>query len=79
MGKPIVTTDASGMRELLGDSEFGCITPIEDEAFYEGLKKMLLDENLRQEYARKSTLRGGDFATEKLVAETERFLEELIS
>ena len=78
LGRPIVTTDVSGMRELLGDSEFGLITPVEDAGFYEGLKKMLLDEDLRQEYARKAALRGRDFATEKLVADTEGFFEELL-
>ena len=79
LGKPIVTTDASGMRELLHDSEYGLITRIEDEDFYEGLKKMLQDEALRQKYACKAAIRGRDFATKKLVADTERFFEELIS
>lgn len=79
LGKPIVTTDVSGMRELLGDSEFGLITRVEDEDFYEGLKKMLLDEALRREYAGKAAIRGKDFATQTLVSETERFLEDCIN
>lgn len=76
LGKPIVTTDVSGMRELLGDSEYGLITRVEDDDFYEGLKKMLLDEALRQEYARKAALRGRDFATKSLVSVTEGFFED---
>lgn len=79
LGKPIVTTDVSGMRELLGDSEHGLITRVEDEDFYEGLRKMLLDEKLRQEYARRAAIRGRDFATETLVRDTERFFEDLIN
>ena len=43
LGKPIVTTDVSGMRELLGDSEYGLITANDDEAFYEGVKRMLTE------------------------------------
>ena len=43
LGKPIVTTDVSGMRELLGDSEYGLITANDDEAFYEGVKRMLAE------------------------------------
>lgn len=78
LGKPIVTTDVSGMRELLGDSEHGLITRIDDGDFYEGLKKMLLDSKLRQDYARKASVRGRDFATKKLVSETESFLETCI-
>ena len=76
LGKPIVTTDVSGMRELLGDSEYGLITRVEDEDFYLGLKKLLLDDTLRQEHARRAAIRGGDFSTERLTAETERFFEE---
>lgn len=79
LGKPIVTTDVSGMRELLGDSEYGLITRIEDEDFCEGLKKMLLNEQLRQEYACKAAIRGKDFTTEKLVSETERFFEDCVN
>lgn len=79
LGKPIVTTDVSGMRELLGDSQFGLITRVEDEDFYKGLKKMLLDETLRREYADKAAIRGKDFATQTLVSETERFLEDCIN
>lgn len=79
LGKPIVTTDVSGMRELLGDSEWGLITRVEDEDFYDGLKKMLLDETLRQTYARKASIRGRDFATKNLVSETERFFGNCIN
>lgn len=78
LGKPIVTTDVSGMRELLGGGEYGLITRVEDEDFYEGLKMMLLDQELRQEYAHKAAVRGSDFATKTLVSETERFFEECI-
>ena len=78
LGKPIVTTDVSGMRELLGDSEHGLITRIDDEDFYEGLKKLLQDESLRQAYACKATVRGEDFETEKLVSATESFFEDCI-
>lgn len=75
LGKPIVTTDVSGMRELLGDSEYGLITRVEDEDFFEGLKKLLLDVDLRQVYSCKAAIRGKDFATKTLVSETERFFE----
>lgn len=74
LGKPIVTTDVSGMRELLGDSEYGLITRVEDEDFYEGLKRLLSDAALRRMYAEKAAVRGTMFSTQNLVGETERFL-----
>jgi len=79
LGKPIVTTDVSGMRELLGDSEYGLITRIDDGDFYEGLKKMLLDNKLRQNYTHKAAVRGRDFSTEKLITETETFLDNCVN
>ncbi len=78
LGKPIVTTDVSGMRELLGDSQWGLITESEEEAFCEGMKKMLRDRELRCHYAEKAKCRGMDFATEQMVRKTETFFEDLL-
>lgn len=78
MGKPIVTTDCYGMREILGDSEFGLITENDDEAFYAGLKKMLEDADLRNKYSKKAAARGKDFSAAELTRATERYLKELL-
>ena len=76
LGKPIITTDCSGMKELLGDSEYGMITANNDNAFYEGLKTMLsLSEEQLKRYAEKSLRRGEMFSTAQLVNNTESFLE----
>ena len=77
LGKAIVTTDCSGMREILGDSEYGLITENADGAFYEGLKTMLTDPELRHEYAKKAALRGKRFSMEQLVSETQNFLRKV--
>ncbi len=79
VGKPIVTTDVSGMRELLGDSEYGLITDNNDEAFYQGMKKLLVDPGLRQEFAAKSALRGVNFSTAKMVKDTENYFINVLS
>ena len=73
LGKPIVTTDVSGMRELLGDSEYGLITDLDDDAFCDGMRKMLVDPVLRSAYAEKALSRGKTFSTKRLVENTERF------
>lgn len=41
LGKAVVTTQCSGMKELLGDSEYGIITENSEQGLYYGLKKML--------------------------------------
>lgn len=74
LGKPIVTTECFGMREILGDSEFGMITENDDEAFYEGLKRMLEDVDLRKDYATKASVRGREFSASVLTKATEGFL-----
>lgn len=79
MGKPIVATDVSGMRELLGDSEYGFITDNDDVGFYEGMKKLLTDEKLRIHYAERSAVRGREFSTQRLVQETEQFFMDCLN
>lgn len=80
LGKPIITTDCSGMRELLGDSEYGMITSNDDKDFYEGLKSMLSmsDDQLKCS-AEKSFKRGKMFSTANLVKDTELFFENIYS
>lgn len=79
LGKPILTTDCSGMRELLGDSEYGMIVLNDDEAFYGGMKTMLsLSEDQLKCYAEKSEARGKLFSTDYLTKSTELFFEKLI-
>ena len=79
LGRPVVTTPCSGMRELLGDSEYGIITENSTEGIYEGLKKMLDDPELRKHYAEAAAIRGQAFSKEKLVGETEAFFRDLLN
>ena len=75
--KPIVTTDVSGTHELLGNSEYGLIAENDDEEFYQGLKKMLSSDEMRNEYIYKVKTRGTQFCGARLTAETEAFLNRV--
>ena len=75
LGTPVVTTDCTGMREILDDSEYGLITANDDEAFYEGIKRMLTEPGLLKHYEEQAKIRGRDFKREKLVKDTEAFFE----
>ena len=79
LGKPIVTTDVHGMRELLGDSKYGLIVKNDDEEFYRGLKRMMTDAKCREQYAKAASLRSRDFCAKKLTEKSERFFEELLN
>ena len=77
LGKPFVTTECSGMREILGDSQFGLITENQEEALYGGLKRMLTDQELRRAYAEKAAQRGRGFSTEQMVLATEAYFVKM--
>lgn len=75
LGTPVVATDCAGMREILGDSEYGLITANDDDAFYEGVKRMLTEPELLEHYTEQAKIRGADFKREKLAKDTEAFFE----
>lgn len=50
---PLLLTDCSGVRELLGDSEYGMIMPISVLGIYEGMKKVILNPELQEHYKTK--------------------------
>lgn len=78
LGKTVVTTPCSGMRELLGDSEFGIITEDSVDGIYAGMKKLLEDAALRESYALAAKARGREFEKEHILSRTEAFfLDEL--
>lgn len=72
LGTPVVTVDVSGMKEMLGDNnEYGIVTENDKDALYEGIKKMLTEENLLQYYKEQAKVRGQRFSTEKTVKAVE--------
>lgn len=78
LGKPIVTTDVSGMRELLGDNEYGVITNNDDDDFYNGLMKMVAETGLLEKYVSKSIERSKCFEKQRLVEDNELFFKNII-
>ena len=76
LGLPVITTDCSGMSELLKDGECGMITENDDEALYEGIKLLLTDATLLKHYRQKAIERGKDFTIESLMKPIETLLEE---
>lgn len=75
-GTPVVTTLCSGMKEMLGESEYGLIVENEEQALYEGIRKLLTDENLLQYYKNMAVERGKQFDTKTTVRKVEELLDE---
>lgn len=78
LGRPVVTTDCTGMRELLGDSKYGLIVENNEDALYAGMKQMLECDQMRREYEAMAALRGKEFSASSLTAATESFFESLL-
>lgn len=78
VGTPVVTTLCSGMKEMLGENnEYGIVTENNEDALYEGIKKMLTTPNLLKYYSEKALERGKMFSTEKTVKAVEEMLLSL--
>ena len=78
LGKPIVATNCSGTKDILGESEFGIVTENDDDAFYRGILTALsVPKTKLDELAAKSYLRGKDFSTKAMVRENADFFAKL--
>lgn len=78
VGTPVVTTLCSGMQEMLGENnEYGIVTENNEDALYEGIKKMLTTPGLIEHYAERALERGKKFSTEKTTKAVEEMLINL--
>lgn len=78
VGTPVVTTLCSGMQEMLGENnEYGIVTENNEDALYEGIKKMITTPNMLDDYSKKALERGKMFSTEKTVKSVEDMLLSL--
>ena len=78
VGTPVCTVDVSGMKEMLGENnEYGIVTENDEEALYQGIKRLLDDPMLLMYYKKQAYLRGQEFSTEKTVKAVENMLLSL--
>ncbi len=75
VGTPVCTVEVSGMKEMLGEhNEYGIVTENNEEALYQGIKRLLDDPALLAHYKNQAALRGKDFST----TETVRAVEDML-
>lgn len=78
VGTPVCTVEVSGMKEMLGNNnEWGIVTENDEDALYEGIKKLLDDPKLLAYYKEKAAERGKTFSTENTVKAVEDMLLSL--
>ena len=62
------TVEVSGMKEMLGENdEYGIVTDNDEEALYQGIKRLLDAPALMTHYKEQALLRGKNFSTENTV------------
>ena len=75
VGTPVCTVEVSGMKEMLGqNNEYGIVTENEEEALYQGIKKLLDDPAMLAHYKKQAQVRGKAFSTENTVKAVEEML-----
>lgn len=75
VGTPVCTVEVSGMKEMLGENdEWGIVTKNDEEALYQGIKKLLDDPALLAHYKQMAIERGKTFSTENTVKAVEEML-----
>lgn len=79
VGTPVCTVDVSGMKEMLGENnEYGIVTKNNEEALYQGIKKLLDSADLLTYYKNQAQKRGKYFTTKSTVDATEKMLMKLV-
>ena len=75
LGLPVLTTDCSGMKELLGDNnEYGIVVENNEDSLYIGLKQLLDNPKDIEFYTQKAIERGKYFSLKKQISEIEKIL-----
>ena len=75
---PVITTNCSGMEELLGkNNEYGLITNNDEISLYEGIRNLLQDEDEIQRLTTATKERGKFFDKEKAVHNVEELILKL--
>lgn len=78
LGKVVVTTPCTGMKELLGNSESGLIAEETEDGLYYSLKKLIGSERLLADYRERAKRRGNELRKKAKVSETEDFFRRVI-
>ena len=75
LGLPVVATDTLELKEILKNGECGLMTANTEEALYKGIKSLLDDPNLLEQYRQKGEARGWDLDIEALLVPYENLFQ----
>lgn len=76
LNKPVVSTDVSGIKDLLQDGKLGLITPNSEDGIYEGMKTFLTNKELSAQYEKEIANTDLPFVLEKSVAHLQEIIDQ---
>lgn len=74
LGVPVVTTDCAGMKELLGESQYGLIVENSEDGLLNGITQMIENKEMRKMYTEKALERGKKFCVRDRIQEIEEMI-----
>ncbi|CAH0147001.1 glycosyltransferase [Chryseobacterium sp. Bi04] len=77
LDKPVISTDVSGIKDLLQDGKLGLITPNSEDGIYEGMKKFLLNKEIAQQFEKETAAADLPFVLQKSVAHLQEIIDEV--
>lgn len=77
VGTPVLTTLCSGMKEMLGENEYGYIVENSEDGIYQGMKYLLDNRDKLEYYTKQAEVRGKYFSMEKTVQAVQEMFEDL--
>jgi glycosyltransferase involved in cell wall biosynthesis len=77
LNKPVISTDVSGIKDLLQEGKLGIIMPNSEQGIYDGMKKFLTDRELAGHYEKEIATADLPFVLEKSVAQLQEIIDGL--
>lgn len=77
LNKPVVSTDVSGIKDLLQDGKLGLITANSEDGIYEGMKQFLIHPELPKQYEKEIAETELPFVLEKSVAHLQEIIDHV--
>lgn len=78
VGTPVITTEVSGMHELLENGKYGLIVNNDEEALFEGICSLIDNPDQLNYYKRQAGKRGNRFAKEQTISEIEEIFDAVL-
>lgn len=79
LGKPVISTDVSGAREILGEhDEYGLVVENSEEGIYAGMKRFLENPSLLSYYSKMAKERSAFFDTSSTVRQAESLFDKIL-